>query len=194
LAVLVKPYALVLFPWVAVYGGSGSLVASGAVLATGLLAPALAYGWTTNLHLIRDWYRTVADTTAPNILVAENVSLEAMWTRWIGGGDVARSLAALTAAAVAALMMAVWTHRQQVQEPAYLEFGQLMLLVPLISPQGWDHVLLLATPAVSCLVDRLPDMATPWRVVTILAMALMSFTIYDLLGRSLYLGSWPSRS
>jgi hypothetical protein len=81
----------------------------------------------------------------------------------------------------------VWIHRRHVEEPEYLEFGQLMLLVPLISPQGWDYVLLLATPAVICFVDRLTEMAKPWRIVTVLALALMSFTIYDLVGRSLYL-------
>ena len=30
----------------------------------------------------------------------------------------------------------------------------LLLLVPLLSPQGWDYVLLLGTPAFVCLVDR----------------------------------------
>jgi hypothetical protein len=48
-------------------------------------------------------------------------------------------------------------------------------------------VLLLATPAVICLVDRLAEMAKPWRIVTVLALALMSFTIYDLVGRGFYL-------
>jgi Glycosyltransferase family 87 len=187
LAVMVKPYALVLIPWLAVNGGSGAFVAGSAVLIAGLLVPAFAYGWTANLYLIRDWYRTVADTTAPNLRVAENVSLEAMWARWIGVGEMAWWLAALTAAGGLALVIAVWIHRRHVEEPEYLEFGQLMLLVPLISPQGWDYVLLLATPAVICFVDRLTEMAKPWRIVTVLALALMSFTIYDLVGRSLYL-------
>jgi hypothetical protein len=44
--------------------------------------------------------------------------------------------------------------RRTVREPAYLEFGLLMLLIPLLSPQGWDYVLLVATPAVMILVDR----------------------------------------
>jgi uncharacterized membrane protein len=75
-----------------------------------------------------------------------------------------------------------------VASPAYLEFGLLMLLVPLISPQGWDYVLLLATPAIVCLVDRFDAASNAWRIATALAMAFTSFTIYDLLGRTLY--SW----
>lgn len=187
LGVLVKPYALVLIPWLAISSGMRALVTSAAVLVIGLLLPAFIYGWTGNVQLIADWYRTVTDTTAPNLLVAENVSLGTLWAKWIGPGNVATALAFLTGAAAIALVAAVWMKRRQVKQPQYLEFGQLMLLVPLISPQGWDYVLLLATPAVICLVDRLSEMSPPWRAVTITALALMSFTIYDLLGRSLYL-------
>jgi hypothetical protein len=61
-----------------------------------------------------------------------------------------------------------------------------MLLVPLLSPQGWDYVLLLATPAIVCLVDRVAEMSRTWRIVTWSAIAVMSFTIFDLLGRTLY--------
>jgi hypothetical protein len=76
--------------------------------------------------------------------------------------------------------------RSRVPAPAYLEFGLLMLLVPLISPQGWDYVLLVATPAVVCLMDRFSEMTPPWRAATAVAAGLMSFTIFDLLGRALY--------
>ena len=61
-----------------------------------------------------------------------------------------------------------------------------MMLVPLLSPQGWDYVLLLATPAAVCLVDRFGEMPRTWRIITAVAFAFMSFTIFDLLGRALY--------
>jgi len=77
--------------------------------------------------------------------------------------------------------------RRRVEGPAYLEIGTLMLLVPLVSPQGWDYVLLLAVPAFACLLDRWRDLSKPWRVLAGLSLCLVSFTIYDLLGRTLYL-------
>jgi hypothetical protein len=73
-----------------------------------------------------------------------------------------------------------------VDSPDYLEFALLMLLIPLLSPQGWDYVLLLATPAVIVLVDRFAELSTPWRVVSGTAVALMCFTIFDVMGRTLY--------
>jgi hypothetical protein len=156
------------------------------VLAAGLLVPAVAYGWKGNLDQVAGWYRTVTDTTAPNLLQPENVSVATMWAKWLGPSPLASLLAVATIAV--ALIAVGWamSRRARVQAPAYLEFGLLLLLVPLISPQGWDYVLLIATPAVICLVDRFTDMSGPWRVATAVAVGFMSFTIFDLLGRTLY--------
>jgi hypothetical protein len=90
----------------------------------------------------------------------------------------------------------VWLKRKPVREPNYLECSLLMLLVPLLSPQGWDYVLILATPAIVCLVDRWRDMSPAWRTVTIVALALTSFSIFDLVGRTMYwrLMNWSAVS
>ena len=141
------------------------LVALG-VLALGLMLPAAAYGWSGNLHQIVAWYRTVTETSAPNLLVAENISLATMWAKWLGAGALATRLAVGTGLASLGVAAATMTRRRTVSEPNYLEFGLLMLLVPLLSPQGWDYVLLLATPAIICLIDRLGDMSRAWRAWT----------------------------
>jgi hypothetical protein len=60
------------------------------------------------------------------------------------------------------------------------------MLVPLLSPQGWDYVLLLGLPAYMCLVDRWHDVSPVWRAVALVGFFLTSFTIFDLLGRPLY--------
>jgi Glycosyltransferase family 87 len=186
IGVFVKPYAVILLPWLLPGVGVQGVAAAAVVLAIGLLMPALVYGWTGNVNLVVEWYRTVTDTTAPNLLLPENVSIATMWAKWLGPGALASRMAVATVAvAVVAVAWAVG-RRSRVPAPAYLEFGLLMLLVPLISPQGWDYVLLVATPAVVCLVDRFSEMTPPWRTATALAAGLMSFTIFDLLGRALY--------
>jgi hypothetical protein len=184
--VFVKPYAAILLPWLIPGAGLAGVLAAALVIGVGLLLPVVVYGWQGNLDLLLGWYRTVTDTTAPNLLLPENVSLATMWAKWIGVGPLATQLAVLTiAAALATVAWATW-RRSGVSGPAYLEFGLLMLLVPLISPQGWDYVLLLATPAIVCLVDRFDLTSSGWRLAAALAMVLTGFTIYDLLGRSLY--------
>jgi uncharacterized membrane protein len=186
LGVFVKPYAVILVPWLWLVGGLPALVSFGAAVTAGLLLPAVAYGWQGNLHEIQGWYRTVTDTVVPNLLNPENVSTTALWMKRLGDVELAAKLGYATNVAAIAVATWVMAMRRRAHEPGYLEFGMLMLLVPILSPQGWDYVLLLGTPAVVVLVDRWKEMSTPWKALTALGIFGMSFTIFDLIGRTLY--------
>ena len=184
--VFVKPYALVLVPWLAWTQGWRALTMFAVVIAIGLAIPIVSYGWDGNLTLLQDWYRTVRDTTAPNLMARETISFESMWARWLEPGSLASRLAMITSiAAVAAGSIAI-ARRRSVAEPNYLEVAYFLTFIPLISPQGWDYVMLLALPTYVLLVDRYRDMTTPWRAVTIVGFILTSFAIYDLMRRSVY--------
>ena len=184
--VFVKPYALVLVPWLAWTLGWRPFVAFGLVLAGGLLLPAATYGWNGNLTLLHEWYRTVTETTAPNLLTPENISFASMWAKWIGPGPAAEGLALASAVGAVVAGLFVMSRRQHVAEPNYLEGAYFLTLVPLLSPQGWDYVLVLALPAYMCLVDRWRDLSPAWRAAALVGFFLTSFTIFDLLRRPLY--------
>jgi hypothetical protein len=185
-AVFVKPYALIFIPWLLVAHGAAATAVCGAVLAAGLLLPALVYGWSGNLALLADWWHTVTNTTQPNLFVPENVSIASMWARWVGAGETATLLTGVTLAVIGIVIAVVMLRRRGIGEPSYLEFGLLMLVIPIASPQGWDYVLMLGTPVVLCLVDRMPSMPIPWRVIGWAGVLIMSFTIFDLVGRTIY--------
>jgi hypothetical protein len=110
-----------------------------------------------------------------------------MWAKWIGPGAPAVWLAAATTMLSLSAAAVLWLRRGGLARPAFLEVGYLLLLIPLISPQGWDYVLLLGTPAIVCLVDRFREASPGWKTATAAGFLLTSFTIYDLVGRSLYL-------
>jgi hypothetical protein len=186
LAVFVKPYALLLLPWIAWASGARALAAAACVLIAGLLLPVSVYGWSGNLELLKAWYGIVTASTPENLLLAENISFASLWAKWVGPFAPAAWLALLTTVACLVAVGFVWWRRATVARPSYLEAGLLLLLMPLISPQGWDYVLLIAAPVYACLLDRFSLLPPPWRVVAALGMALTSFTIYDLVGRSAY--------
>jgi hypothetical protein len=186
MAAFVKPYALILLPWLALTYGLAPALVAGAVLVTGLAFPAIFYGWTGNLDLFAAWWRTVTESTPANLLGADNISLAAMWAKWIGIGPAATALATASAIVLLALVVVAWTRRLRVESPDYLEFAMLMLLIPLLSPQGWDYVLVLATPAIVLVVDRWRELDRPWRIAAAASLALMCLTIFDLMGRALY--------
>jgi hypothetical protein len=185
-AVFVKPYAIILVPWLAFsHGARPALVALG-VVGAGLALPAVLYGWPGNIELLRAWLATVTASTAPTLLGADNISLAAMWAKWIGVGRLASGLATATAGAMIGFVALAWHRRRTIGEPDYLEVALLMLLIPLLSPQGWDYVLLLATPAVILLMDRWEDLARGWRLATVTTLAVMGLTMFDVMGRALY--------
>ena len=185
-AVFVKPYALLLLPWLAFTYGAGAALTGIAVIGAGLLFPALVYGWSGNIALLVDWGQTVTGSTEGNLLGADNVSLAAMWAKWLGIGAPATALATVTTGVVLGRIATVWVRRAQIDNPDYLEFSLLMLVIPLLSPQGWDYVLLLGTPAVVCLVDRWSEVSLDWRIATALSLGLMGLTMFDLMGRTMY--------
>ena len=185
-ASFVKPYALLLVPWLVVTQGIPAGAMAAGIVFTGLLIPAAVYGWVGNRDLLASWFRTVTDSTAPNLLGNDNVSLAAMWAKWIGPTPTAAMLAAASVVGALAVVVLVCRRRREIGTPEYLEFALLMLLIPLVSPQGWDYVLLLATPAVICLLDRWKELSRPWQVAMGLALGLMCLTMFDILGRDLY--------
>jgi hypothetical protein len=185
-AIVLKPYALILAPWIAARRRWRSIAAMtlGLVIAGAL--PMMFYGVDGTVALYRDWWRTVTTTTDGTLLHTDNVSLASLWAKRLGIGSTASTLA--TFSSVTLLIAAVFTFLRRndgIARPDGLEAGLLLAITPLISPQGWDYVLVLATMAVLYVVndfDRLPRVV---QALTAAAVGVVGLTLYDLLGRRL---------
>jgi hypothetical protein len=185
-AVVVKPYAVLLVPYLAARRRIGSLAGIAIGLGAALILPALVYGFGGNLRLLGEWWRTVTETTAPNLMDFNNVSAASVFARWLGPGPTAQVLAMAMVIVLLIVAAAVFAMRARVSVPEPLEVGLLMTMMPLISPQGWDYVFLLSTLAVMALVnysDRLPRYVRP---AVIGALLIVAFSIFDLMGRPAY--------
>jgi hypothetical protein len=187
LAVIVKPYAVIFLPWLATRRSRTAFAAMTAgLVALLLLLPAARYGWDGNLRLLGDWWHTVTATSAPNLVNPDNVSLAALFTRWMGPDSPAPVLAALTGAILLVPTAIAIAGRGTLPFPETLEASLLLLLIPLLSPQGWDYVLLIGTPAVMLLVNELPALPRSMRLATTVAIAVVAFSIFDVMGRTAY--------
>jgi len=186
LAVVVKPYAVIFAPWLATRRNHTAFVMMAAGLVVLLLLPAAKYGWDGNLRQLGDWWQTVTSTTAPNLTNADNVSLTAMFTRWLGPDSPARILAAVVGAILLVLTGIVIAGRGNLPAPETLEGSLLLLLIPLLSPQGWDYVFLIGTPAVMLLVNNLRALPRELKAATVVSIAVVALSIFDVMGRSAY--------
>ena len=184
LAFVVKPYALILVPWL---GARPRAAAASAVgLAAALILPAALYGFDGNVGQHRAWWTTVTDSTAPNLLNPDNVSLAAMYAKWLGPGGLAAWLAVATALVLLAAAVLVFARRRDLPVPEALEAAMLLTLMPLLSPQGWDYVFLVSTPAIVLLANYEDLLPRPMRVLTIAAVATVAFSLFDVMGRRAY--------
>jgi hypothetical protein len=186
LAIVVKPYAALFAPWLALRPNRTAFGAMAAGLVAALLLPTVMYGWNGNLRLLNDWWHTVTSSTAPNLTNQDNVSLAAMFTKWLGAQPGASTLALLVGLLLLTLTAVVVAARRGIREPDPLEASLLLMLIPLLSPQGWDYVFLISTPAVMLLINELPSLPRNLRIATIAAIAIVALSIYDLMGREAY--------
>lgn len=186
LAFVVKPYAAIFAPWLATRRNRAAFLAMIGGIAVLLILPAARYGWHGNLRLIGDWWQTVASTSAPNLANQDNVSLAAMFARWLGGDSAARFLAPFVAVILLVIAGVAMSVRGRLNAPDTLEASLLLLLIPLLSPQGWDYVLLIATPGVMLLINQLSSLSDGWRYAAVAALAVTALSIYDFMGREAY--------
>lgn len=186
LAVVVKPYAVIFVPWLAARKNRAALVTMLVGMALLLALPAVRYGWHGNLILLRDWWQTVTATTAPNLMNPDNVSLSAMFTRWLGPDSPAGRIAAVASVVLLVVAAVVVAARGALRSPDTLDASFLLLLIPLLSPQGWDYVFLIGTPAVMLLINYLAALPIGLRYATMLAIAGVALSIFDLMGREAY--------
>ena len=186
LAIVIKPYAVLFVPWLIARRQLPSIASACAGLAVVLLLPATIYGWNGNIDLHREWWRTVTETTAPNLSIYDNVSVAGMFYRWVGPGDLSARLAYGTGLVLLGVAALVFFLRRGIAFPEGVEGALLLTLMPLLSPQGWDYVFLIATPAIVYLANYLDLLPRPMRVLTVIAVSVIAFVVFDLVGRTAY--------
>ena len=185
-AVAVKPYAILFLPWIALVRGRAAIatVAIGSVVLA--LLPAALYGFDGTIQLHREWWMTVTASTAPNLTNNDNVSLAGMYAKWLGSGRAASLLTLASTVAFVMLAADVVYRGRGIHRREALEGALVLTLIPLLSPQGWDYVFLVATPAIAIFAnydDRLPA-ALRW--TTRLAIATIGLSLFDVMGRERY--------
>lgn len=191
IAVALKPYALILLPYLLATKRFRSATTYAVAVAVTVIAPAAVYGLQGNTDLLRSWAAVVTSSTPANLTNPDNISIPAMYAKWLGPGVPAAGLAGLTMLALVAVCGAVVVMRPRRRRtdagpPEYLEVALLLTTVALLSPQGWDYLLLLSTPAIMLLVNALPLLGRPLQMTLACTLGAIGLTLYDVMGRAAY--------
>jgi hypothetical protein len=186
LAVSMKPYSFIFFPYWLIKRHFILLAAGLAfILAAGFL-PAYYYGFSGNLTVLQEWYATLSQSTPMLFSSQDNVSLIAFFTKLSGSPGRAILPAAAFILLLAGLVLAVIIKGRALYQPAVLEGALLLLCIPLVSPLGWDYTFLSATLGIMTILHFFKFYSLPARIVCGLNFAVIALSLYDLMGPQVY--------
>ncbi len=184
-AVLAKPYAILLLPYLIAVRRYRAAVGVLAVMVAGVLLTVVRYGVVGGIELHWRWLETIVGSSPSTIATQDNVSLFAMYAKWLGEGTPATTLAVGSIALVVGVVAWVLV-RRPVVDGEYLEIGLILTVLPLVSPQGWDYVLLTATPGVMLTLDSLDRLPRGRAVLIGVALVTMGLSLFDVMGQLTY--------
>jgi alpha-1,2-mannosyltransferase len=185
-AVVIKPYAVLFLPWLLARRRPASIATAAGGLVCVLILPAVLYGTGGATAQHADWWRAVTESTPPNLTTNDNVSFAGFFAKWLGPGPTAAALATAAGLTLLGLAVVVYLRRAAVRFPEGLEGAMLLTCIPLLSPQGWDYVFLVSTPAVLILLNHEDQLPRAFRVAVYVALALIGLTLFDVMGREAY--------
>jgi len=106
--------------------------------------------------------------------------------KWTDNQTLSVFLSGLVIALLAFLVFIVFLKGKKVAQAPVLECSILLILIPLISPLGWDYTLLISVLGVTIIIRNFFQFSKFWRVILVANFFIITFSLYDLMGREYY--------
>lgn len=186
MAVALKPHALIFFPYFLVKKKWRAFLSGLGFLLVVLLAPSFFYGLRGNIDILRDWISTISRSTPALFTSQDNISIMAFFMKWTGNQNLSYLLSGLIIVLLAFLVLIVILRGKEIAQAAVLECSVLLILIPLVSPLGWDYTLLMSVLGVMIIIQNFFQYSKFWRGFLVVDFFIISFSLYDILGKELY--------
>ncbi len=186
LALCLKPHSLIFLPYFLLKKKWKSLVAGLSFLALTLWITSFFYGFQGFIAVLKDWGTTLSRSTPGLFSSQDNISFAGLFMKWTGDRDLSLILAGVAVFLLAILMLVLVLRGRGVERAPVLECSILLILIPLVSPLGWDYTLLISVLGVMIVLQNLFEFTKLWRSVLILNFCVIAFSLFDILGRELY--------
>ena len=186
IAVALKPHSLIFLPyfivkkkWRALWSGLGVLILS-------LFTTSFFYGFQRYLTVFKDWASQLSRTTPHLFTSQDNISIMALFMKWTGNRSLSMILGGVVIALLAFLVLAVILKGRGIHRAPVLECSLLLVLIPLVSPLGWDYTLLVSVPGVMLILQNFSHYPRFWRGALVVNFLIITFSLFDIMGRELY--------
>ncbi|MEW6455648.1 MAG: glycosyltransferase family 87 protein [Acidobacteriota bacterium] len=188
ISVIIKPYYSIFLIYF-FFKRKIKLVLSSLIFTTiFFFIPTIFYGLKGNFLEVEKWIKNLSVSTPSLISSQDNVSLMAFFTKNVTKGkDV---LIFYFIFLILFFFLLIYLHSigeiNVLKNQEILESSMILIMIPLISPLGWDYTLISSTLGVVILVKYFNRFETAHKFILVLNFALIGGTLYDLMGRKLY--------
>ncbi len=186
LAIALKPYALIFFPYFIVKKKWRSLAFSCGLLAAAFLAPSYYYGIKGNIIVHQEWISTFLKSTPTLLTTQDNVSIIAFFSKWIGPQNLSLFFTGLTISILALLILFLILKGKSLHRAPVLECSILLICIPLVSPLGWDYTFFMSLLGITIVLRHFQNYTFFWKIVLIINLCIISLSLYDLMGKETY--------
>jgi hypothetical protein len=186
LALALKPHSLIFLPYFIVKKNWRALSSGLGVLIFSFLVTSLFYGFRQYLTVFKDWASQLSRTTPYLFTSQDNISVMALFMKWTGNRSLSYVLGGVVIILLAFLVLAVVLKGRGVVRAPVLECSILLILIPLVSPLGWDYTLLVSVLGVMLILQNFFRYPRLWRGVLVVNFFIIAFSLFDIMGRELY--------
>ncbi|MGB8951092.1 MAG: glycosyltransferase family 87 protein [Candidatus Aminicenantales bacterium] len=186
LATALKPYAVIFIPyfilrkkWLVL--GTGLLF-----IAVSLCLPSLYYGFSGNITVHKEWISSLSRSTPILLDSQDNISLMAFFMKWTGDLKLTSVLYIISTAVLAVIILLVISRGKRMSRPFPLEASFLLVVIPLLSPLGWDYTLFSSILGVAIVLKYFSRFPGALRIVLLVNFLIIALSLYDILGKNFY--------
>jgi len=186
LATALKPYAFIFFPYFLVKKRLKPLLSGLGFMLLALLLPSFFYGLKGNITVLKEWISTLSRSTPIYFTSQDNISIIALFSKWTQNQNLSLFLAGGVIALLALLVLMLILKGRGMSRASILECSILLILIPLVSPLGWDYTLLISALGVMLAIHNFFSYSRFGRFLLASNFIVVAFSLYDLMGRRLY--------
>lgn len=186
LSTALKPYSLIFLPYFLIKKKWQALGFGLLFLALSLLIPSLFYGFRGNFEVLKEWQSSLSKSTPHLLDSQDNISIVAFFMKWTENLKLSIYLYGFVLIALALFLLYIILKGLKMNEALLLDCAIILVLIPLVSPLGWDYNLLFSALGIMITLHSFFKYPKFWRALLVTNFLVIFFSLYSILGRKLY--------
>jgi len=185
-----KPYALVFLPYF-ILKKRVKLIASGlGMVVLGFILPVIFYGLEGNMVVLKEWQKTLSQSTPRLLDYYDNASIHAFFLKILPADKRELALIFIICTVLLVCFSFLWMmlsgKKKGLERPEVLESSFLFILIPFLSPLGWNYNYLYSLLAVAFLLNFIDKFPAILKYVLIANFVIIGASLMEILGKDAF--------